>query len=433
MHRRLPAVLLVVAITLAITLAGAGATVAVVRSSGHDDGPPDDPRRAVVGALALRPRDVDDSARYIVRYRIEGPDTLQREVGSFEGSADFQQQRFLARARFVEEEGGSREFDSFVFSEWEYTRSAGAPEWRRRFFDPDSVGAPTPELGVVGRRGEGLVGPAYADDVEVRRQIVDALVSDVVPHGREQHRGTAVWRYRATVDGARAAGRLPEPVRKEMASWEEGNGRRDVDLWLDGRGRPRKISIFYDHLDGRGFRVENEFWDWGRPGRLDLPSDLGDATAAGGEGESSFTMRPGVELGVGSPSFGMSVFDTDKVGEPVTLDVDDRPSLGGRSRQHRIRLVPAAGRHLEPGEYRLVDLRGVARAERRTFHVRAPEIDERCRREGPMSGTLTVSEVAMYQESFYVRLHVRFTVRCEPSTGAAPVSFEGEARYHALT
>jgi hypothetical protein len=95
-------------------------------------------------------------------------------------------------------------------------------------------------------------------------------------------------------------------------------------------------------------------------------------------------------------------------------------------------MTPPAERHLEPGEYRLVDTRGSGQPEARTFFVNAPEVDERCPPGRPRSGTLTLSEAVMYRESFYTRLHARFVLTCRPP-GGAPVTFEGEARYHALT
>jgi len=39
----------------------------------------------------------------------------------------------------------------------------------------------------------------------------------------------------------------------------------------------------------------------------------------------------------------------------------------------------------------------------------------------------------LYEESFYVRLYLRFTVTCSPAGGNPPVTLTGEARYHALT
>jgi len=39
----------------------------------------------------------------------------------------------------------------------------------------------------------------------------------------------------------------------------------------------------------------------------------------------------------------------------------------------------------------------------------------------------------MYEQRFYVRLHLRFLLTCEPVGGGPAVSLTGELRYHALT
>ena len=421
--QRLPVGLLAAAVALAV----AGATVAVRRSSA-DDRPPSDPRKATVAALAARPGGGAGSARYVVRYSFENSGIV-RVVGTFEGEADFRRQRFLARGRIFGQDKPPHDFDSFVFARWEYHRTSGERRWQRRFFNPSNLGSPTPELGVVGLREEALSAPAYAGDLDTRRLIVDALVADVVPAGREEQHGATVWHYRVRVDGGRAAARLPEPLTSEMRSWHEGQARQEVDLWLDGRGRLRKLSILYPDEEGLGVRVENEFWDFGGPVRLDLPDDLDDPTAAGGEGTTSFTVEPGVDLDEDSPGFNVQVFDDDEPGKAVEVTVRDRPVPGTDSRRRTLRITPAAGRHLEPGEYRLVDRAEFNRGVARTFDITSSEVDARCPRDRPRSGTLTVEEAVMYEERFYVRLHLRFTVSCPATTG--PV--EGELRYYALT
>ena len=423
MPRRLPALLLVAALGLAAT----GTAVAVRRSTA-DDGPPSDPRAAVVDALAAKPGGGADSARYVVRYSLENSG-ISVLAGTFEGEADFRRQRYLARARYFQPDGPPHEFDSFVFARWEYSRSLGERHWRRRFFNPSNLGSPTPELGIVGLREEALGAPSYAGDLEARRLIVDALVADVVPAGRDEQHGTAVWRYRVTIDEDRAAARLPRDLHSEMRSWHEGQARQEVDVWLDGRERLRKLAIFYPDEQGLGFRVENEFWDFGGPGRLDLPDDLDDPTAAGGEGTTSFTVEPGVDLDQDSPGFRIQVFDRDRPGEGVSVSVDDGPAPGAPDRRRSIRIIPAADRHLEPGEYRLFDRAEVNRGVPRTFDITAPEVDARCPRDRPRSGTLTVEEAVMYEARSYVRLHLRFRISC-PAT-ERPV--EGELRFYALT
>jgi hypothetical protein len=429
MPRRLTLQLVVAAVTLAV----AGAAVAVVRTVSGDEGPPSDPRAAVVAALAARPDDGPRTARYLVRYIAEGP-AGRRELATFEGVADLARQRFLARGRFVPEEDGEppRQFDSFVFSEWEYQRSAGESRWTRRFVDPTELGSPMPDLAVVGRRGEHPSGPAYADDLDARTRIVDALVTDVRLAGQEEHHESTAWHYRVSVDAARATTLLPEPLQPEMRQWVENDGPRELDVWLDGRGRIRRLSIFYDFHEGAGFRIENEFWDHGRPGRVDLPSDLGDPTAEGGEGISSFAVEPGVRIDEGSPSLDMWIFGGDEPGEVVELIVSGWPAPPER-RRLTLRLSPPAGRHLEPGEYRGANLRTSTPPPPSSFDILGAEVDDRCARNRPRSGTLTLAEAVMYEERFYVRLHAQFTFTCEPVAGGPPLTFTGEANYHALT
>ena len=427
MRRTLPAVFLGVS----AVLAAAGVTAAVVRLS--RDGPPADPRAAAVRALSRPAGGGSDSARYLIRYALEAPGH-RREVGTFEGTADFRRQRFLARARFFPEgERDPRELDVFVFGRWQYERASGEPGWGRRFLQPQNFGTPTPELAVVGRRGSELSGAAYRSDEELKRQIVDALAADVVLVGRDDQRGARAWHYRVTLDPERATSRLSEPVRAELRSWSEGDDRRDVDVWLDGRGRLRRISILFADESGLGPHVENEFWDFGGPGRIDLPPDLGDPTAVGGEGTTSFATSSGTDLHPESPGFAISVFSPDRAGDTVTLSVNDSPDLGAPDRRRTFRIRPPAGRHLEPGRYRLVDRREFSRNLPLTFVLDVAEVDERCPEDRPRSGTLSVVEAVRYEDRYPVRLHVAFTVECQPPGGAAPVSVRGEVRYYALT
>lgn len=420
---------LVALASVALIEMAVGTTAAVVKGRA-DSGPPSDPRKAAVNALADRPSDRAGSARYIIRTLQEAPGR-QREALVYEGVADFQRQRYRARAVGRDADGDvPRRFDSFVFSEWEYQRRPPG-SWERRFFDPSELGSPLPDLAVVGRLGEHLSGPVYAFDRTVRRQIVDALVTDVRLVGEESQHGSKVWHYAVTLDESRSA-RLPEDIRSEMKSYEEGRS-RTVDLWLDGKGRTRKLSILYDIAEGSGFRIDNEFWDYGGPGRLDLPDDLGDPTAMGGEGVSDFEISPGPEIVTGNAAFHLWVFDGDDPRFPVELIVHDRPALGDDSRRHTVSLLPAGGRPLRTGEYRAGDVRSVTVPAVNTFDISGPGIDARCPRGRPRSGTLSLSELASYEGRYVVRLHLRFRISCTVPDAPAPVTFEGEARFHALT
>lgn len=111
------------------------------------------------------------------------------------------------------------------------------------------------------------------------------------------------------------------------------------------------------------------------------------------------------------------------------MTVGDRPAPGAGSRRRVVRLHPAAGRNLEPGEYRLADRAEFNRGVPRTFDVTAPEVEASCPRDRAGSGTLTVEEAVMYEDRFYVRLHLRFRVTC----GSGSAAVEGDLRFYALT
>jgi len=439
MTRRTPPLLLVVA----LTVAAVGAVAAVLRAAvaESDEGPPSDPRAAAVAALGTRPGDIADSARYVVRYLVEDGAGFSLEIGRFEGVADFARRRFLAQGRFGGGSGAPTEFDSFVFSEWEYQRRDGETRWKRDAVAPQELGQPVPDLAVVGVGNESSA-PAYATDRDARTTIVDALVSEVRSVGVEDQHGSTVWHYRVNLDGDRAAGILPEELRSETVAWDEGQGHRELDLWLDGRGRMRKLSISFTGDGESGHRVENELWDYGGPGLVALPPDLGDPTSVGGEGVSSFTLEPGVDSGEEASSLRMSVF-AGGLGEAVALEVQSRPVPRANYRRREISMMPPTGGELQPGEYRLGGYDGPNGLAPGTFHVQAPEIDERCHPDGARSGTLTLTEVAVYREEpapgelyqtgYYVRLHARFVIDCPAVGDGTLLSFTGEARYHALT
>ena len=99
MRRRLAVPLLVVVAVLVV----AGGVVAVIRSADEDQGPPSDPRAAVVAALAGRASDTSDSVRYIIRNFVEGAG-VTRQLLVYEGVADLERQRYSARGRFIGDE-----------------------------------------------------------------------------------------------------------------------------------------------------------------------------------------------------------------------------------------------------------------------------------------------------------------------------------------
>jgi hypothetical protein len=64
---------------------------------------------------------------------------------------------------------------------------------------------------------------------------------------------------------------------------------------VDGDARVRKLSWpFLTSPDSPGaLRLEEEWWDFGGPGAVGFPDDLGDPTVTGGEGRTSLTVTGG--------------------------------------------------------------------------------------------------------------------------------------------
>jgi len=77
---------------------------------------------------------------------------------------------------------------------------------------------------------------------------LDALrgaTGDVKKVGRETVRGTGTTRYRAQLDLDQAVAKAPEDQRTEVAGTVQalGSGTVPADVWIDGRGRVRKIRL----------------------------------------------------------------------------------------------------------------------------------------------------------------------------------------------
>jgi len=77
---------------------------------------------------------------------------------------------------------------------------------------------------------------------------LDALrgaTGDVKKTGRETVRGTRTTRYRAQLDLDQAVAKAPEDQRTEVAGTVQalGSGTVPADVWVDGKGRVRKIRL----------------------------------------------------------------------------------------------------------------------------------------------------------------------------------------------
>jgi len=106
---------------------------------------------------------------------------------------------------------------------------------------------------------------------------LDALrgaTGDVKKVGRETVRGTRTTRYRAQLDLDQAVAKAPEDQRTEVAGTVQalGSGTVPADVWIDGRGRVRKIrlSVGSESAGNRG-SVVFEYFDLGSEVSVEEP------------------------------------------------------------------------------------------------------------------------------------------------------------------
>ena len=98
-------------------------------------------------------------------------------------------------------------------------------------------------------------------------------------------RGDLVSHVEITLDGdglerAVQEGRVDRALEEKASPWTSFVSRRlDLDVWVDGRGRQRRIDVVElapepAAEDAPRLRIIQEWWDFGGPGRLAAPSDL---------------------------------------------------------------------------------------------------------------------------------------------------------------
>jgi hypothetical protein len=106
---------------------------------------------------------------------------------------------------------------------------------------------------------------------------LDALrgvTGDVKKAGRETVRGASTTRYRAQLDLDQAVAKAPEDQRTEVAGTVQalGSGTVPADVWLDGKGRVRKLRLSVGSTSaGNKGSVVFEYFDLGTKVSVDEP------------------------------------------------------------------------------------------------------------------------------------------------------------------
>lgn len=405
--------------------AAAGGAVAVVAvliggcSPGNDGPPPADAadaRPLVVRALGWRPEDSAATARVARTVVREGPGVREVLLRS-EGVADFGQNRFRGRQTLGDEPA----VEVFVAGRFQFERPPGGA-WDKAPRKGREVDDPVPSVLLGRRRDSGAAGHLPSEDD--RRAIVDALLVEVVAGGTSRQHGAVTRRYRIALDRDRATRQLDPPLAEELSAWTFVPEKTlDAHLWIDADGRVRKLSWpFLTSPDAPGaLRIEEEWWDFGGPGPVALPDDLGDPTATGGEGRTSLTITGGTvdRLELVDGEDGSSIDDLQS--DDYTVNVTERD--GGDRRYFWALAFDIPQEGVRP------PATVPARVTRTTSQAAGTRIvDEHvvpCARPEVMA---TVRELVRDSDDRIVRFRATFRLACSSGPPA-----EGDLRFHSLT
>jgi hypothetical protein len=236
-------------------------------------------REPVVAALADLPKEQANSARWSVLVLSE-EFSSQHLLTRSTGQVDFTSDRW--HGTFQIGDGGPTE-EVFVEGNTFYRRKPGE-EWvassrraRELFVNP----LPFSIIGRSHNDGSPLRAPSQED----RRRIVDALMVSLANEGWTRVRGDLASHVEVTLDGDgldRAAqdGQVDSGLKEEAGPWTSLVSRRlELDVWVDGRGRQRRLDFLEPPPEPAGgsvprLRIIQEWWDFDGPGRLARPGDL---------------------------------------------------------------------------------------------------------------------------------------------------------------
>ncbi len=397
----------------------AGALTVSSCSGGHAGGGAAG-RNAVVTALALLPDQLGATARFDEHVYAASGNRIRLLSDSL-GVADFKNGRALTR-QTGDTGSGPVNVEAFAMAPFLYSRAAGSAAWAKRLLHFGELGDPIPDESPLGRHHDSGQ-PVYAHDLAVRRQIIDAALTTVHLVGSERLHGVDTTHEVIHLDRTRALAVLPKAVADEVSAWDELPPALDLDVWIDAASRLRRTSIFAPIRDGAGFRDQVDWWDFGAAPSVAVPSDLGDATAAGGPGVTSFdlTEATGAEhLQDGLPGQSITVID---IG-PITVNVDQR-LMGDPGRHWTLNLnLPPPPRAL-PFTLALAT-NAASAAPSFSFYGLAP-----CPTSTRRTGTLTVSELEVDTAGLN-RLRAEATLACSGSAKAPLSATVATLRYRAL-
>ena len=376
-------------------------------------------RDAVVTALAVPLDQLGATVRFDEHLYAAARGVTERPLSESLGIVDFKSGRAIAH-QSGDTGSGPVNLEDFAMSPFLYNRTVGSTTWAKRLLHLGEFGDPIPDEPLIGRHHDS--GQAvYADDLAVRRQIINAALTTVRFVGSERLHGVATSHDVIHLDGTKAIATLPKAVADELAAWDELAQSADLDVWIDASSRLRRTSIRI--LFGATFRDQVDWWDFGAAPPIPLPSDLGDPTAAGGPGVTSFDLTAPAgndHVQGGLPGQSVTVIDTGL----ITINVDHR-LMGDPGSHWTINLhLPSPPKPLPFALPFALNYAGAAPSF--AFSGLPP-----CPTNTVRTGTLTVSELLLDAAGLN-RLRVHATLVCSTSAKSTTSATFADLSYRAL-
>ncbi len=113
-----------------------------------------------------------------------------------------------------------------------------------------------------------------AGDPRELLEMLDAAGGEVEVVGVEELRGVQVTHYRATIDPGKAVKKSPADLGPLAEPLQAGVGEVPLDIWLDGDGLVRKLSLDIaaeEQGQAGSASMTIELWDYGEDVEIDLP------------------------------------------------------------------------------------------------------------------------------------------------------------------
>jgi hypothetical protein len=231
---------------------------------------------AILDQLLASPDQGSGTVRFAFRSTFRGTTTM-----SVQGVADHDQQRYVSRLELLEHPEAA--YDVAVIAGFRYekllsVKTPGAPDRKPQLSSAErwspvgaSMSVPYVPLPFVGEAGRDMRWELDGFNAGRRRDVADVTIVGFTRIGVDKQRGSPTVQYRLTFsrDGAKVA-LAPELASGLLSIGPEQPSSREVDVWIDHTGRLRRYVLPL----AAGTTLDFEFWDYGAPPAVVVPSDL---------------------------------------------------------------------------------------------------------------------------------------------------------------